>query len=393
MKKLLFTTIITILTLTFINAQISEEGFTTTASGLKYKITEKGRGVKAELGDKVAVHYTGRLTNDTVFDSSYKRNQPFSFNLGKGQVIKGWDEGIALLHQGDRATFIIPAELGYGARAQGKIPANSVLVFDVYLLDVEKPVKIEQFDITGITPKTTESGLMYYIISEANPSAEKAQKGSRVSVHYSGYLSDGKMFDSSVQRGEPIKFELGANQVIAGWDEGLQLMKPGDKVRLIIPYQLAYGENGRPPAIPAKADLTFDVELLEIFPPIVVEPFSIKGKKMYTTESGLKYYIVEETEGEKVTPNATVTVHYTGYLDDGNIFDSSVKREQAFSFPLGAGRVIKGWDEGVAMMKKGEKFRFIIPYILAYGEKGYPPVIPAKAELTFDVELIDFRAK
>ncbi len=394
MKKLSVTIIACLLGIAQIFAQAADDkGFTTTPSGLKYKITSKGKGLKAEKGDKVSVHYTGKLTNDTIFDSSYSRKQPFSFTLGKGQVIRGWDEGIALLHKGDKATFIIPPELGYGSRSTGKIPANSTLIFDVELIDVVKAVKIEPFDTTGIEPRFTKSGLKYFIISEKNPKAKKAEKGSRVSVHYTGYFKDGKIFDSSVQRGQPIKFELGANQVIAGWDEGLQLMKPGDKFRLVIPYKLAYGENGRPPMIPPKAELTFDVELIDIFPAIKVEPFDTKGKKLHKTASGLKYYIVKETDGERVPKNATVTVHYTGYLSDGKIFDSSVKREQTFSFPLGGGRVIKGWDEGVALMKKGEKFRFIIPYELAYGEKGYPPVIPAKAELVFDVELIDFIAR
>ncbi|MFH2096694.1 MAG: FKBP-type peptidyl-prolyl cis-trans isomerase, partial [Bacteroidota bacterium] len=206
---------------------------------------------------------------------------------------------------------------------------------------------------------------------------------------YSGYLADGKMFDSSVQRGEPIKFELGIGMVIPGWEEGIALMKKGDKCRLIIPYNLAYGEQGRPPVIPQKADLVFDVELIEIYPEIKVEPFNIKGKKEYSTESGLKYYIVKENEGEKIGPDATVKVHYTGYLDDGSIFDSSVKRESPFSFPFGKSRVIKGWEEGIALMKTGEKFRLIIPANLAYGEKGFPPVIPANATLTFDIELLE----
>ncbi len=390
MKKLLFTTLIGLFALSFSFSQKTEQddGFITTPSGLKYKITEKGRGIKAEAGDKVSLHYTGKLTNDTVFDSSYPRKQPFTFTLGKDPVIKGWVEGVALLHQGDKATFIIPPELGYEARSTGKIPANSTLIFDVDLINVQKAVKITAYDTTGIESKTTETGLKYFEIN--NKKGKQATKGSRVSVHYTGYLKDGKIFDSSVQKGEPIKIELGANQVIKGWDEGLSLMSKGDKFRLIIPYQLAFGEKGRPPVIPEKAELTFDVELIDVLPPIIVEPFNIKGKKQYTTESGLKYIIVKETDGEKVPENATVTVHYTGYLDDGTIFDSSIKREQIFSFPLGKSKVIKGWDEGIALMKKGEKFRFYIPYNLAYGEKGYPPVIPAKAELTFDIELIDF---
>lgn len=387
--KSLITYFVILISLSCFSQGYDESKFATTSSGLKYLVTEKGRGVQAENGDKVTVHYNGKLSDGTVFDNSFDRKQPFTFTLGQGQVIKGWDEGIALLHQGDKATLIIPAELGYGPRATGKIPANSVLYFDVELVNVQKTPKVEVYDTTGIKAIKTESGLLYYPISESDKKAPKPVKGERVEVHYSGYLTDGKMFDSSVQRGEPIKFELGAGQVISGWDEGIALMKKGDKARLYIPYPLAYGEQGRQPIIPAKSDLIFDVELINIYPEIKVEPFNIKGKKEYTTESGIKYYIIEEKEGEKVIPGATVKVNYTGYLEDGSIFDSSVKREMPLSFQTGKNRVIKGWEEGVAMMKTGEKFRFIIPSTLAYGEKGYPPIIPANATLTFDIELLE----
>src|ERR1035437_9324992 len=87
-----------------------------TASGLEYTITEKGNGKKPQNGDKVVVHYTGKLLNDTVFDSSVKRGQPFTFKLGAGQVIKGWDEAFLLLQAGDKATIKFGPELGYGAQ-------------------------------------------------------------------------------------------------------------------------------------------------------------------------------------------------------------------------------------------------------------------------------------
>lgn len=365
--------------------------FITTASGLKYKITSKGSGVQPKPGDKVTVHYTGKLTNDTVFDSSYKRGQPFSFTLGAGQVIKGWDEGIALLHQGDKATFIIPPELGYGSNATGPIPANSILKFDVELVAVTPQVKVDPFDVKGKDTLKTPSGLKYIVVSEGKKDATKAFSGAQVTVHYTGYFEDGKIFDSSVRRGDPIKFELGAGQVIKGWEEGLSLMKTGDKFRLLIPYQLAYGEQGRSPVIPPKTNLIFDIELIDVAQPIKVEPFNTKGKDTVTTASGLKYIVVEEGKKNAVHAAAgkAVKVHYTGYFDDGKIFDSSVKRGTPIQIVLGKGQVIKGWEEGIALMKVGDKFRLIIPYQLGYGEQGYPNVIPPKARLTFDVELMD----
>ncbi|NJB72487.1 FKBP-type peptidyl-prolyl cis-trans isomerase [Saonia flava] len=113
-------------------------GFDKTNSGLRYKMIQKGNGAKAEKGKTVSVHYEGSLTDGQVFDSSYKRNQPIDFQLGVGQVISGWDEGIALLQVGDKARFVIPSHLGYGsAGAGGVIPPNATLIFDVELMGVK----------------------------------------------------------------------------------------------------------------------------------------------------------------------------------------------------------------------------------------------------------------
>lgn len=109
-----------------------------TASGLEYVEIEAGTGAQAQAGKTVRVHYTGKLQNGNVFDSSIPRGQPIEFRLGAGQVIKGWDEGIALMKEGGKAQLIIPPELGYGARgAGGVIPPNATLIFDVELVSVK----------------------------------------------------------------------------------------------------------------------------------------------------------------------------------------------------------------------------------------------------------------
>ena len=109
---------------------------------------------------------------------------------------------------------------------------------------------------------------------------------------------------------------------------------------------------------------------------------------MTTTASGLQYEDVVPGQGTAAKAGDKVQVHYTGWLKDGTKFDSSHDRRSPFSFTLGQGRVIKGWDEGVAGMKPGGKRKLVIPGNLAYGAGGFPPVIPANAELTFDVELL-----
>ncbi|MFT5754583.1 MAG: peptidyl-prolyl cis-trans isomerase A (cyclophilin A) [Flavobacterium sp.] len=113
-------------------------GFDKTESGLRYKMIQKGNGTQAEKGKMVSVHYEGSLENGQVFDSSYKRKKPIDFQLGVGQVISGWDEGVALLKVGDKARFVIPSHLGYGSQgAGGVIPPDATLIFDVELMNVK----------------------------------------------------------------------------------------------------------------------------------------------------------------------------------------------------------------------------------------------------------------
>jgi peptidylprolyl isomerase len=247
-------------------AETTGEEMSTTESGLQYVILEEGSGEMPEAGNLVTVHYTGTLEDGTKFDSSYDRGEPIEFILGRGQVIPGWDEGISLLKEGSKAKLVIPPDLGYGAQGAGNvIPPNSTLIFEVELVSTEPgpppppeaPTVVEEADFT-----TTDSGLKYYDFEEG--SGASPETGQTVEVHYTGWLEDGTMFDSSLMRGQPFNFQIGVGQVIPGWDEGVASMKVGGKRQLVIPAELAYGEQGAGGVIPPGATLVFEVELLDV---------------------------------------------------------------------------------------------------------------------------------
>ena len=232
---------------------------------------------------------------------------------------------------------------------------------------------------------TTESGLKY--IDEKIGLGDFPNKGDLLVVHYTGTLEDGTKFDSSHDRNQPIEFPIGMGRVIKGWDEGLLTMKIGGKRKLIIPSSLGYGSRGAGGVIPPDATLLFDVELLEIKPIIVDADFSLPGKEV-NYDSGLKTTVHKEGTGSNPNPGDNITVHYKGLLSDGTEFDSSYSRGTPFTFVVGQGRVIKGWDEGLLYMKVGEKRTLIIPPDLGYGERGAGGAIPSNATLIFEVELI-----
>ena len=355
-----------------------------TPSGLEYTITEKGNGKKPNKGDKISVHYTGKFTNDSVFDSSLRRGVPYELRLGNGEVIAGWEEAFLLLQEGDKATLRIPPALAYGDQTRGSIPANSTLIFDVELLKVTEGVK--PFDVKGKDTLKTESGIKYIIVKE-NKTGEST-KGKKVTINYSGFLREGRCFDSSVDRGQPLVAEVGRGKLFPGLDEAISLMRNGEKGKFIIPSQLAFGERGGGP-IPPNSDLIMDLEVMNVQDIPVPVKFDTTGITPKTTVTGLKYFEIKKSGNEqKPMAGQNVKVHYSGYLTDGKLFDSSVERGEPIEFALGAGQVIAGWEEGIALMSVGDKYRLIIPSQLGYGEAGRAPVIPANAELIFDVELI-----
>lgn len=241
----------------------------------------------------------------------------------------------------------------------------------------------------GCEVHETESGLRYAVVKPGE-GGEACYGNDTVAVNYTGYFKDGKIFDQTKPQTGPARFPVGG--VIPGWTEALMMMTPGQKMKVFIPWKLAYGERGYPGAIPGRTDLVFEMELLSITrgaKPLPVPDFVMPGaSELTTTASGLQYKVIKEGEGDPPAgPTARVTVHYAGWLTDGTSFDNSFKRGEPTAF--GLNQVIPGWTEGVQLMKPGAVYVFVIPHNLAYGPAGRPPTIPPSATLVFHIELLE----
>ena len=231
---------------------------TRTASGLATRVLRPGTGTQhPAIDDSVEVHYTGWTTDGAMFDSSVKRGASVRFSVGG--VIKGWTEGLQLMVAGEKRRLWIPANLAYGDSPGGGRPAG-MLVFDIELLAITSAPKAPA-DVAAPpkNAKHTRSGLAYRVLRKGTGKRHPTSS-STVEIQYTGWMPDGKMFETSIGRLEPPEFLVSAG--IAGWNEGLQLMVVGDKVRFWVPGKLAYDALPNP-ELP-KGMVVFDIELLSV---------------------------------------------------------------------------------------------------------------------------------
>ena len=194
------------------------------------------------------------------------------------------------------------------------------------------------------------------------------QEGDIVTLHYTGKLENGNKFDSSKDHGEAFTTSIGVGQLIQGWDIGLIGMMAGGSRSLIVPAELGYGDH-EIPGIPANSTLLFDIELISI-------------------KAGLTITDINIGDGKTVEVGDMISIHYTGKLENGNKFDSSIDRGTPFECTIGVGQLIQGWDIGIVGMKEGGKRTLVIPSELGYGKRGAGAKIPSDATLVFEVELI-----
>lgn len=365
---------------------ITLEDATVTDSGLQYLEVTPGEGDAPQDDDIVLMHVVGSLPDGTEILNTYQQEEPVMAIFGREQLLPGWEEGLGMMNVGGEAKLVLPPELAFGEQGYGTIPPNSQLILELELVSIEQPPKPTQVAEEDLT--TTDSGLQYADLEMGE--GEKAEASTTVVTEYTLWVQneDENVFIVSSEYNQPATFVLGRESVFAGWEEGATGMRPGGKRLLIIPPDLAFGEQATGD-IPADATLIMEIEMTDVTVP---PKFTQVEEDDYTvTESGLKYYDLTEGEGETPEAGQTVVVHYTGWLEDGSVFDSSVQRGQPFSLVLGEGNVITGWDEGLATMKVGGERQLVIPPELGYGEQGAGGVIPPDATLIFEIELLEIQ--
>lgn len=362
----------------FAQHEEGEEKDITKDGGVKKLIVKEGEGWdKPETGDDVNVHYTGTLLDGTKFDSSLDRNQPFNFKLGQGQVIKGWDKGVATMKKGEKAVFTISSDYAYGKQGSPPtIPPDSTLKFEVELLSWTS-VK----DICG------DGGIFKKILVEGKK-WESPKENDEVRVKYEAKLSDGTVFSKSPEEG--VEYYVGDGVLCPAVSRALKSMHKGEVVTLTVRPQYAFGESGRKgedgfPSVPPNETISIDLELL-----------SWKTVENVTEDGKVVKKILKEGDGyERPNDGAHVKVRYTAKLPDGTIFEKKGYEEgQEFEFVTDEEKVVEGLDKAVLKMKKGEIALVTIAPEYAYkgesheGEGGV--IVPPNTEIQMEVEVFSF---
>ncbi|CAL9096647.1 unnamed protein product [Musa acuminata var. zebrina] len=343
--------------------------------GLRKKLVKEGEGWDhPEAGDEVEVHYTGTLLDGSKFDSSRDRGTPFRFNLGQGQVIKGWDEGIKTMKKGENAIFTIPPELAYGASGSPPtIPPNATLQFDVELLSW-----------TSVKDICKDGGIFKKILTEGDK-WDNPKNRDEVLVRYEARLEDGTV----VSKSEGVEFTVRDGYFCPALSKAVKTMKKGEKVLLTVMPQYAFGEDGRQAsgdegAVPPNATLHIELELV-----------SWKTVTEIGNDKKIIKKILKEGEGyERPNDGAVVKVKLIGKLDDGTVF---VKKghdgDEPFEFKTDEEQVIEGLDQAVMSMKKGEIAYVTIPPEHAFNRvesKQDLAVVPPNSTVHYEIELVSF---
>lgn len=420
------------------------KGFKKTKTGIYYKVHTKDNEdtTRVSLGKVVTMDMKYATVDSVLFDNKAV-NQTIRFPLQSPEYEGDIYEALALLMKGDSATFIIDAASFFTQTAKQPSPPTFLkegdkLYFDVLIKNVQseeqiqaennarldslkfsEPLLISQY-VTArqITVVPDSSGI--YFIDKVSGKGKQPAKDMWVNVHYSVSKLNGEiLFNSRERSPDPMEFQVGNRFENDGFQLVIQMMKEGGKAEALIPSILAFGAQGAGDVVPPYSPLYYDIELVDV---MTVEEWdrmrsdklameaSEKLKKQSAEKVAIAKYIadnaltpteqlpsgityIEQVKGTGPKPGQkqTVKVHYTGRLIDGTKFDSSVDRGEPFSFTIGQGQVIMGWDKGIPLMTVGSKGLIIVPFDQGYGERQTGS-IPPFSTLIFEVELLEIVA-
>lgn len=404
-------------------------GYKKTQNGLYYKFYSQNISApQPKMTDFMKVDMTCYLNDTLYYDWQGTKHEVYT--QLQEPIFKGdLQEAYAMMHLGDSASFYVKADsvaalyydqnpdsvgLKPGDLFRYEVKLLEVKSEEEFLADIEKRKEnmmsdsrkaLENYIMTNnINVAPEASGV--YIISMEKGRGQCPQKGDRVEVDFAASLLNGQSVGSTYDSPEKLSFILGEGFTIQGWEEIVPKMHLGERVKAIIPFDLAYGEHSVG-SIPPYANLVYDIKLLKITPAAVVQAekeqalLALKAEsgKAFAdylrannitdhTASGLFFNKMLSTEGVQPQLGQTVRIKYVATYIDGTPLGDSDQLGDYYEMVVGAGRVLRGLEEGVGMMRVGEKARFVLPYTLAYGEKEFNN-IPACSNLVFDVELLE----
>ncbi|EEF52262.1 70 kDa peptidyl-prolyl isomerase isoform X2 [Ricinus communis] len=356
--------------------QIGEERELISKSGLKKKLIKRGFGWETpEFNDEVTVHFVGTLLDGTKFVSTRETDEPVTFKLGQGEVVTGLDHGIITMKRGEYALFTVPPEWGYGATGRDGVPPNFVVLFEVELISWITVVNVSK-----------DGGIVKRII-EKPEKIERPGDLDEVLVKYEVKLADGTIVAKTPEEG--IEFHVKDGHLCPALPKAVMTMRGGEKVKLIVHPQYAFGEEGKDAndgilPVPPNSVLNMDLELISFKPVVDVTGDTKVFKK-----------ILKEGEGTNVAnEGALVTISYTARLQDGTIFEKrGLDGEQPLQFVTDEEQVIAGLDRAAATMKKGERAVLTINPEYGFGSvevKQDHATIPPSSVLVYEIEMLDF---
>ncbi len=433
MKKVFVNPLVVVMLFTLAMWSCSSKypGFDKSKTGLYYKLFKVSKDtVKPKIGDYLSLTMRYVYKDSTLFDSKKAMGTPVRFPLPPSDFKGDIYDGIRMMSAGDSACFIVNADSLFmktfrRPSREKFMDSNSVIKFYITLLSIDSPqsmMKKEDQDIAKyvsdkkITVAPSATGV--YFIEQAQGKGMKIDSGAWVTANFKVSMIDGKVIFASADRGEPMVFEFGKRFDTRGFAEGVGQMTKGGKATLIVPSKMAFGENGNPKAgILPYTPIVYDIEIVNVQSKADHDKQIAADKKkkeqqletnkkqetslrdkylkehnitVKPTASGLYYVEKVKGTGPRAVAGKKVKVHYTGTLLNGTKFDSSRDRNEPYAFPLGQGQVVKGWDEGIALMNVGGKATLIVPSSLGYGaeDKG---VIPPYSTLVFEVELMEVK--